>query len=75
MRSRNLLGLVLPAGTGVVEVPHEDRLRALGLFSMEKGLRGDLIADLPDLKGPTGKQERDFLPGHIAIGQEGTVLN
>jgi len=47
---------------GMKHASYKDRLRELGLFSLEKRkLRGDLVAAFHHLKGPATELERDFL--------------
>jgi len=61
---------------GLEHLSCEDKMRELGLFSLEKRrLQGDLIAAFQYMMGPTRKLGRDFLQRHAVIGQGVMALN
>ena len=61
---------------GLEPLSYEDRLRVLGLFNLkERRQWGDRRAAFQYLKGPTRKLEKDFLQGHVVIGQGVMALN
>jgi len=58
------------------QLSYDEKMRELGSFGQEESrLRGDFIAAFQYMKGPIIKLERDFLQGHVVIGQGIMVFN